>query len=99
MYEMKVQEEMEQFVCLQLLGSDSGNRIFDVLIDGKRIDTIDLSKPCKEGKGLYRRYIHIPAEYIKARKNVTVKFQAKNGCIAGGIFDVRIVSAVSVQGI
>ena len=24
-------------------------------------------------------YIHIPAEYIKARKNVTVKFQEKNG--------------------
>ena len=88
---------MEQSVCLQLLRSDSGNRIFDVLIDGKWIDTIDLSKPCKEGKGLYRCYIHIPAEYIKARKNVTVKFQAKNGCIAGGIFDVRIVSAISVQ--
>lgn len=97
MYEMKVRKEMEQSVCLQLLGSDSGNRIFDVLIDGKWIDTIDLSKPCKEGKGLYRCYIHIPAEYIKARKNVTVKFQAKNGCIAGGIFDVRIVSAISVQ--
>lgn len=68
MYEMKVRKEIEQSVCLQLLGSDSGNRIFDVLIDGKWIDTIDLSKPCKEGKGLYRCYIHIPAEYIKARK-------------------------------
>lgn len=45
MYEMKVRKEMEQSVCLQLLGSDSGNRIFDVLIDGKWIDTIDLSKP------------------------------------------------------
>lgn len=27
MYEMKVRKEMEQSVCLQLLGSDSGNRI------------------------------------------------------------------------
>ena len=68
------------------------------MIDGKRIDTIDLSKPSTEGKGLYRRYIHIPAEYIKAKKNVTVKFQAKNGCMAGGIFDVRIVSAIAAQG-
>lgn len=38
------------------------------MIDGKWIDTIDLSKPCKEGKGLYRCYIHIPAEYIKQEK-------------------------------
>ena len=86
MYEMKVRKEMEQSVCLQLLGSDSGNRIFDVLIDGKWIDTIDLSKPCKEGKGLYRCYIHIPAEYIKARKKCNSEISGKKWLYSWGDF-------------
>ena len=88
---------MEQSVCLQLLGSDSGNRIFDVLIDGKWIDTIDLSKPCKEGKGLYRCYIHIPAEYIKSKKKCNSEISGKEWLYSWGDFDVRIVSAISVQ--
>lgn len=91
MYELKVQPDTPQSLCLQFLGSDSGNRVFDVLIDGRRIQTIDLSQPNPETKGLYRRTFEIPAAYIDSKEVVTVKFQAKNGSAAGGIFDVRII--------
>ena len=91
MYELKVQPNTPQSLCLQFLGSDSGNRVFDVLIDGRRIQTFDLSKPNPETKGLYRRTIELPAECIGVKQTVTVKFQARNGSAAGGIFYVRII--------
>lgn len=96
MYELKVLPGVKQLLCLQLLGSDAGNRIFDVLIDGKPIQTINLFTPNPEHTGLYRRYIDIPDNCIGQKKAVTVKFQAKNGGMAGGIFDVRILSANSL---
>jgi hypothetical protein len=79
------------FSGCQQAGSDGGNRVFDVLIDGKPIQTLDLSTPNPECPGLYRRYIEIPDNCIASKNAVTVKFQAKNGSTAGGVFDVRII--------
>ena len=91
MYELKALPGVKQSLCLQLFGSDGGNRVFDVLIDGKPIQTLDLSTPNPDCSGLYRRYIEIPDSCIASKNAVTVKFQAKNGSTAGGIFDVRII--------
>lgn len=92
MYQMKVRPDTSQAVCLQMLGSDGGNRVFDVMIDGKKIETIDISVPNPETKGLYRRYIPIPSELTADKNYVTVKLQAKNGSTAGGIFDIRTIA-------
>lgn len=91
MYEMKVKPDTQQALCLQMLGSDGGNRVFDVMIDGRKIETIDISVPNPETKGLYRRNIAIPIELVDDKDYITVKFQAKNGSTAGGIFDVRTI--------
>ena len=92
MYQMEVRPETPQAVCLQMLGSDGGNRVFDVMIDGKKIETIDISVPNPETKGLYRRYIRIPEELTADKNYITVKLQAKNGSTAGGIFDIRTIA-------
>lgn len=92
MYQMEVRPETAQAVCLQMLGSDGGNRVFDVMIDGKKIETIDISVPNPETKGLYRRYIRIPEELTADKNYITVKLQAKNGSTAGGIFDIRTMT-------
>lgn len=93
MYQLKICPDVPQSLCLQLLGSDRGARVFDVLIDGKKIGTVDVSALNQARKGgLYRHYIKIPSDCIAGKRQVTVKFQARYGNMAGGIFDVRIVT-------
>lgn len=92
MYNMKVKPDCKQSLSLKFLGSDSGARVFDVLIDGQNIATIDHCRPNPEHSGLYVQLIEIPTQYLSGKDNVTVKFQARNRNTAGGLFDLRIVS-------
>jgi DUF1680 family protein len=71
-------------------GSEAGgNRQFDVLVDGKLIDTtnLDMDAPDK----FWVKTYPLPAELIAGKKKITVRFDAKPGNYAGGIFGIRIV--------
>jgi len=70
-------------------GSEEGNRAFDILMDGRVIasQTLHLDKP---GQFFYRAY-PIPAELVKGKQDMTVRFQARPGAMAGGLFGCRVV--------
>jgi hypothetical protein len=70
-------------------GSEQGAREFDVQVDGKTIATTSLhmDKPEK----FWEKTYPLPAELIAGKKKVTVKFQAKPGNFAGGVFGIRVV--------
>jgi hypothetical protein len=70
-------------------GGDSGNRVFDILIDGKKVATQKLSSP-KPGQFMDVTY-PVPVDLTKGKEKVTVKFQANPGSMAGGVFGCRIV--------
>ncbi len=69
-------------------GSDSG-RTFDILVDGKVIATETLTGK-NPGEYLYVTY-PIPPELTQGKDQVTVRFQAQTGKIAGGLFDLRVL--------
>ncbi|MXV52241.1 glycoside hydrolase family 127 protein [Pedobacter sp. HMF7647] len=70
-------------------GSDSGNRQFAILIEGKEIAREKLD--AKHPNQLYNEVYEIPTELLAGKKTVTVKFQAMEGSTAGGVFGCRLL--------
>ncbi len=70
-------------------GSD--RRAFEILINGVRLESVSLSAP-QPGEFVDVRY-PIPATFVNKSKNgmLTIRFQARPGSMAGGIFDVRLL--------
>ena len=58
-------------------------------VDGKTIFTEDLKNSGK--RGFFYREMPIPQELTAGKKDVEVKFEAKPGNIAGGLFGLWLV--------
>jgi DUF1680 family protein len=88
-YDVKVQPDQPMTLVCTYWGSDSGNREFDILVNGRKINTQKLEKN-KPGEFFDQSY-PIP-EIITAGKNTaTIKFQGLPGKTAGGVFSVMIL--------
>jgi uncharacterized protein len=91
-WQMKVQPDEPQELAVTYWGSDANNRVFDILIDGRRIATERLqnNRPNK----FYEEIYPLTRELVKGKERVEVKFQAKEGAWAGGVFGARVVKKV-----
>lgn len=88
-WQLKALPDQPQELWVTYWGSDGGNRVFDVLVDGQRLATQRLEQQRPES--FFDEVYPIPAELLKGKKSVTVRFQAQPGCWAGGVFGVRIM--------
>ncbi len=70
-------------------GSDSGSRIFDIVVDGIVIATQKLDNPAPNA--FVDITYQIPKELTAGKESVRVKFQAHPSMMAGGVFGCRIV--------
>lgn len=70
-------------------GSDSGNRVFDIIVDGGTVVTQRLNTPAA-GRFLDITY-PIPLELTHGKETICVRFQAHPGMMAGGVFGIRTV--------
>jgi hypothetical protein len=70
-------------------GSDGGNRVFDVLIDGTKLATQRLQDN-RPGR-FYEEVYQLSESLTKGKEKVTVKFQAHGGAWAGGVFGLRVL--------
>ena len=61
---------------------------FDILIDGERLTTETLEYHPSEF--LDREY-SIPVSLTRGKSQVTVRFEARDGAVAGSLFDARMV--------
>jgi DUF1680 family protein len=88
-YGLKVLSGQDQELSVTYWGSDGGNRIFDVLIDGQKLATqrLESNRPNK----FYEEVYPIAANLLQGKGKVTVKFQAHPGAWAGGVFGVRLL--------
>jgi DUF1680 family protein len=87
-WEVKVLADKPQELRVTYWGSDGGNRLFDVLIDGQELATQRL-KNNKPGR-FYDEVYPLPAEVTKGKDKVTVRFRAHPGAWAGGVFGLRV---------
>jgi hypothetical protein len=70
-------------------GGDAGNRVFDILVNGEKIATQRLNQNAP-GKFFDETY-SIPARLTEGRSELTVRFQAHPGAMAGGVFGVALL--------
>ena len=88
-WELKILPGEPQELAVTYWGSDAGNRVFDVLIDGTRVATQRLENN-RPGE-FYEEVCPLPAELTRGKDRVTITFQAHPGAWAGGVFGVRIL--------
>ena len=88
-WELKALPDQPHELCVTYWGGDGGDRIFDILIDGEKIATQKLqnNKPNEFFDVIYP----IAPDMTKGKTQVTVKFQAHPGAMAGGAYGVRIM--------
>ena len=88
-YEMKPAGSQPLELLCTYWGSDSGNRRFDILVDGAKLATQTLQDN-RRGELFTVSYV-IPVEWTRGKDRVTIRFQAHPGNLAGGVFGCRLV--------
>jgi hypothetical protein len=89
-YDIKVLVDQPQVLSCCYWGSDGG-RTFDILVDGRKIATEEL-KGEKPDTFFDREYL-VPADLLKGKGKVTIKFQPVGNSQAGGVFGCYIMKA------
>lgn len=69
-------------------------RTFDVLVDGSKVGeaTIERRTPEKDVRFFDVEYA-LPAELVKGKQKVTVRFEATNGNGIGAVLGIRMIRA------
>ena len=71
-------------------GNEGGARTFDILIDNELLATENIVGKWNKDEFVNVEY-PIPANRIKGKTSITVKFKCRPGNIAGGVFCVRLL--------
>jgi DUF1680 family protein len=89
-YTVRVLPHQPQELSVTYWGSDSGRRVFDILVDGTKLatETLEHNRP----EQFYDQVYKFPEELTKGKSHVTVSFQAHPRHTAGGIFGLRVMS-------
>ena len=94
-WQLKALPDQAQELWVTYWGSDGGNRVFDILVDGQKIATqrLENNKPDQFYDEVYR----LPADLLKGKQAITVKFQAQPGAWAGGVFGARVMKTEAAK--
>jgi DUF1680 family protein len=88
-YKLKVLPETPQELRIGFWGSDAGGREFDILVDDVQLASLKLEN--NRPGAFYDETYPLSADLLADKKAVTVKFQARPGMTAGGIFGCAIL--------
>jgi DUF1680 family protein len=86
-FEMKLNPAKKNKLVLTYWGSDSGNRVFDVLVEGKKIATQRLDNNAPEQ--FFDVEHLLDDEAFRELEKITVTLKAHPGATAGGFFGCR----------
>ena len=88
-YKMKTQGADKLILRVRYWGNENGNRAHSILIDDQLLAKENVVGKWKEDEFKELEY-EIPAEMIKGKEYIQVKFQPEEGNVAGGIYHVRL---------
>jgi uncharacterized protein len=88
-YDLNDRKHEARALQLTFFRGDAG-RSFDVLVNGQVVETVRLTSDA--ATDFYTREIAIPAALVQGAKGkLTVKFSAKAGSVAGGLYGLRLL--------
>ncbi len=78
---------------------ERANRTFEILVDGVRVaeQRIDRHRPGTPSRGFFDVEVAIPADLVKGKQKVTVRFQATGGNETAGVYGVRMIRTDAVK--
>ncbi|WMI66775.1 glycoside hydrolase family 127 protein [Aestuariibaculum sp. YM273] len=88
-YNMKNKEHKAKALRVTYFGGDTG-RTFNILINGMQISEVTLDG--SKGNVFYDVDYEIPIDLTREKDILNVRFEAKAGSVAGGIYGVRLIS-------
>jgi DUF1680 family protein len=88
-FELNVGSEKAMALVIHYWGGFTGSKTFDILVDGKKIATENISGK-KDGQFVDIQY-DISSELIKDKNKIIVRFEPQQGHRAGPIFGARTV--------
>jgi DUF1680 family protein len=90
-WDLKVLPGRSQELRVKYWGSDTGGREFDIFADGVKLAavTLDNNKPGE----FYEETYPLPDRVTRGRVKIRVKFQARPGKMAGGVFACTIFAS------
>ncbi|MFA5044376.1 MAG: beta-L-arabinofuranosidase domain-containing protein [Paludibacter sp.] len=93
-YKMRTNKEPVVSLMVRYWGYESGNRTFDILINGVKLITENIVGKWNKSAFFNVEY-PIPDRLINNLDTITVRFQANGSNYAGGLFYVRILRPLS----
>ncbi|MDA3817931.1 MAG: glycosyl hydrolase, partial [Prolixibacteraceae bacterium] len=88
-YDLNDPKKEAKKVRITYSGGDSGRR-FDILVNEKVIATVTLDG--SKGNNFYTVEYDFPKDMVEENDGIlTIKFEAKPGSIAGGVYGVRLM--------
>ncbi|MFG6430336.1 beta-L-arabinofuranosidase domain-containing protein [Roseateles sp. LYH14W] len=89
-YDLNDRDGQARALRLSFAKGDAGRR-FDVLVNGQLVAEVELGKPDMADE-IYTREFPLPPELVRAAGGkLNVKFVAKPGSIAGGLYGLRLL--------
>ncbi|HEY9165757.1 MAG TPA: beta-L-arabinofuranosidase domain-containing protein [Candidatus Kryptonia bacterium] len=88
-FAMKIERGGPDTLVCTYWGGDSGDRTFDILLNGRKIATQTLQNN-SPGKFFDVRY-PVPVDIANGTDNVSIKFVSRPDSTAGGVFGIRII--------
>lgn len=89
-YEMATGGNLNLSLMARYWGNESGARTFDILVDGVVIATENITGKWNKNEFVNVEY-PIPNTLVTGKQYIVVKFQARAGNTAGGLFYVRLL--------
>lgn len=86
---VKLPNEGPADLVVDYWGSETGPREFDLLLDGKKFATQSLHQ--NKPDHFWQQTYELPEELTAGKTQAVLRFQAKPGNFAGGVFGLRVV--------
>jgi DUF1680 family protein len=93
-FDLPVDETHPMTLVVTYRNDEQVSRQFEVQVDGKKVgeQTINRADP-QERTAFFDVEYAIPAELVKGKQKVTIRFQARKGSEVGRVFGIRMIRA------
>jgi uncharacterized protein len=95
-YKLSTNKEVGLSLIVRYWGAETGNRKFDIYIDGEKLVSEDISGKWNQRKFQDVEY-SIPDVMVKGKESVQVKFQPQAGNTAGSVYYIRLARKTNAK--